>query len=405
MRYSAFEAVHQGVKPIASIFDYANTAMNSERNPLANSRVCRLQSAVLEVSASLLRHYPKQGWNYDDITVNGHAYSVNEEVIAEKPFASLMRFHRNGLSKTAPKVLFIAALSGHHATLSKDTFKEFLPDYDVYVTDWKDARYVPLSEGQFSLEDYTRYIVEFLHEIGTGTHLVALCQAGPASLVAAAVMSAGKDECRPRSLTMMASPMNIKVNPGFVSKLSEKMNVRMWSLYGLHKVPRRYPGAGRRVYPGALQLTGFMSGNIRTHIEAHKQFFCNLYLENIEEAEKHRAFYDEYFSMLDMPAEFCLESFERIFINHDVAENRMTFGGEAVDFADITDIPLFALEGANDDMVRLGQCTAILDICSGLTSQMKESYVQDNVGHYGIFNGSIYRDEVAPKVKDFIALH
>jgi poly(3-hydroxybutyrate) depolymerase len=405
MRYSAFDAFHQSVKPIASIFDFANTALKSELNPLADSRICRLQSAVLEVSASFLKPYPKQRWNYADVSVNNRSYPVSEELIVKKPFANLIRFRRNGLGKTAHKVLFISALSGHHATLSKDTFKEFLPDHDVYVADWTDARLVPFSEGSFSLEDYISYIIEFLQEIGAGTHLIALCQAGPPALVAAAVMSSAKDECRPKSLSMMASPMNIKVNPGLISKISDKVNIKMWSLYGLHKVPGRYLGAGRQVYPGALQLFGFMSANIRTHIDAHKQFLSDLYHGNTEAAEKHRVFYIEYFAMLDMPAEFVLETLERIFFNHEVAENRMTFRGDAVDFADITDIPLFALEGAKDDFVRLGQCVAILDTCSGLTSEMKKSYVQDNVGHYGIFNGSTYRNEIAPKVKDFIALH
>jgi len=384
MRYQLFDAFHQSMKPLGAVLDYVDDRLKSDSNPMSKSRIRRMQSAVLKLSGRLFRDYPKQ-------TVKGRNYAINEDVILDKPFCNLMRFHRDGLKKDAPKVLFVAALSGHHATLSKDTFREFLPDHDVYVTDWKDARSVPVEDGRFNLEDYISYVIEFLQTLGSGVNIIALCQSGPAALVASAVMSKSKDKCRPQSLVMMASPMDVRINPGFISKAADLFDMRLWKLANIHKVPKRHAGAGRLVYPGALQLSGFMSMNIRSHVAAHKEFASNIYHENNEEIEKHKDFYDEYYAMLDMPAEFCLETMERIFVNHDVAENRMTYKGEKVDFADIDDIPIYAIEGANDDMVLVGQCTAVTDFCTGLADKLKHKHVQEGVGHYGIFNGSIYK--------------
>ena len=358
---------------------------------------------VLRLSERFFRDYPKQEWGYEDVIVNNRSYAVNESVVMDKPFCKLMRFHRDGLSKKAPKVLFVSALSGHHATLSKDTFKEFLPDHDVYVTDWTDARLVPLSDGPFALQDYISYVIEFLNKLGSEVHVIALCQSGPAAVVAAAVMSEEDNTCRPASMTVMASPMNMRVNPGFLSKLATRLDVRVWKLANLHKVPRRYTGAGRLVYPGALQLISFMSMNIFTHFKAHMGYAAAMYYQDSQAADDHLEFYNEYFSMLDMPAEFCLETLDCIFTRNDVAENKMMYQGKLVNTSAIVDIPLLAMEGANDDMIREGQCTAVVDMCLELPESKKEKWIQPGVGHYGIFNGSIYRSEVAPKIKAFVA--
>jgi len=403
MRYQIFDLFNQGLKPVGKLASLTDAILTSNVNPLANTRLSRIQSAGLQLSARFLRSYPKQAWDYQDVTIGDQSHSVRESTVVDKSFCKLKRFKRDGLDDNAPKVLFLAALSGHHATLSKATLQEFLPDHDVYITDWKDAKMVPASDGKFGFEDYTSYVIEFLKILGREVNVVALCQSGPAALVATALMSEKKDPCRPKALVLLASPIDMRVNPGLMTKYAERINMRLWKLANLHKVPVRYPGAGRLVYPGILQLSAFMSMNIGSHINAHKTFARDIFNGKEQAADKHKEFYDEYFAMLDMSAEFCVETIERIFAKHDLARNKMTYQGLAVDLANIKDVKLLAIEGANDDMIREGQCTAAVDLCTGLASKLKSGYIQEGVGHYGIFNGSIYKDKVAPKIKKFFA--
>lgn len=402
MRYQTLDLMSQSTKPLAAAFNIANKIIKSKRNPLKNTPLSRFQSAVLETGVQFLQSYPKQAWAYDDIKLNKKTYPINEDVIDEKPFCKLIRFRREGLPKNAPKVLFVAALSGHHATLTKETLIEFLPDHEVFVTDWSDARYVPKEEGRFGLQEYCTYLIEFLELLSNDVHLIGLCQAGVPTLICSAIMSAGNNPSKPKSLSLLASPMDISVNPGMMNKVKDYMNVSMWKLYGIHKVPSRFPGAGRRVYPGILQLSNFMSMNIKTHVQKHKQYAKDIFHENIEAVEKHRNFYNEYFATLDMTEEFCVETLQAIFINNDLAEGNFLYQGQQVDCSKISDIPMLAIEGENDDMVRLGQCTAAIDKCTKLPNKMKQKYVQKGVGHYGVFNGSIFKAEIAPKIKKFI---
>jgi len=403
MRYQVFDMFTKSLRPAGKAVTLTDSVLKSGFNPLADTKLFRMKSAGLQLSARFLRSYPKQEWDYPDVMIGDQAYPVNESSVLKKPFCTLKRFKREGLDDKAPKVLFVAALSGHHATLSKATLQEFLPDHDVYMTDWQDAKMVPLSKGSFGFEDYTAYVLEFLKELGPDVNVIALCQSGPAVLLATALLSEAKDPRRPKSLALLASPIDMRVNPGFMTKYSERINMRLWKLAYLHKVPSKYPGAGRLVYPGILQLSAFMSMNMGSHLKAHKMFARDIFNGRKNEADKHKEFYDEYFAMLDMSAEFCVDTIERIFINHDLALNRMTYQGEAVDLASIKDVKLLAIEGANDDMIREGQCNAAVKLCTGLPRKLKQEYIQEGVGHYGIFNGSIYKDKVAPKIKKFFA--
>jgi len=401
MRYQVFDLFTKSLKPVGVVANLTNAALKSDFNPLAEARLFRMKSAGLQLSARFLRGYPKQDWNYQDIIVEGQSYAVNESTVDDRAFCKLKRFKREGLGEDAPKVLFIAALSGHHATLSKKTLEEFLPDHDVYITDWKDAKYVPASNGSFGFDDYTSYVLEFLRKLGPGVDVVALCQSGPAALVATALMSEMDDPCLPKSLVLLASPIDMRVNPGILTAYSKRINKRLWKLANLHKVPQGYPGAGRLVYPGILQLSAFVTMNIGSHFKAHKTFAKDVYKGKKQQISKHKEFYDEYFATLDMPAEFCFETIERIFIDHDLALNKMTYRGRSVDLTSIKNVKLMAIEGANDDMVREGQCTAAISLCSGIPKKSKSEYIQEGVGHYGIFNGSIYREKVAPRIKSF----
>jgi poly(3-hydroxybutyrate) depolymerase len=301
--------------------------------------------------------------------------------------------------------LFVAAMSGHHATLSRETFGEFLPEHEVYVTDWTDAKMVPLKEGRFGFEEYIAYVVDFLKAIGPGTHLVGLCQAGVPGLAAAAILSEENSDCRPASMTFMASPMDITVNPGLLAKLSGMISRNLVSSVAIFRVPVRYPGRGRLVYPGMVQLGNFMSLGIRAHIESHFQFAKDMYQGNFESAEKFRDFYDEYFSVLDSTAEFYIETLEKVFIDQTLPKGLLTFAGKKVDCASIKDVPIFTVEGMKDNMVNQGQCQAAATFCTNLPEDMKEYYGQEGVGHYGVFSGSKFRAGIAPKVKDFIARH
>lgn len=402
MKYTLFDTLYQQTKPMVSLLNTMNSLITSKLNPLAETSIGRFQSAMLQTSVRLLDHYPKQDWVFEDIEVDGKSYAIDTEVELEMPFANLMKFTHDGLAEDAPKILFVSALSGHHATLSANTFHEFFPEHQVYACDWLDGKHVPLSEGRFGLEEYIEYVIAFLKHLGEDVHVIGLCQAGPAALVAAAVLSEQQDAAKPASLTLMASPMDIRINPGKINDVLNLINADTWGKIAVQTVPNGYPGAGRKVYPGMMQLANFMGANIKNHINAHVDFAKSVYHGDMEAAEKHRVFYDEYFAILDMPEEFCIETLEQVFINHNVANNEFVFQGKPVDFKNIVDIPLLAMEGQNDDMVRLGQCNAVVDICSELPDALKEKYVQEGVGHYGIFNGSTFRKTVAPKVKSFI---
>lgn len=405
MRYQAVDAAAQTLNVVSSGLRKVKSVVDSDWYPLRQYKLGRMQSAFLDTGIRLLQHYPKQGWNYRDVKIKSRSYPVEETIVLEKPFCKLMKFTRKGLPKTAPKVLFIAALSGHHATLSRETFEEFLPEHEVYVTDWTDARMVPIEEGRFGFEEYVSYVIEFLETIGPGTHIIGLCQAGIPGLVAAAVMSAENSPNRPASMSFLGSPMDIRVNPGLVSKISSLLNPAVLCMAAIHRVPVRYPGKGRLVYPGILQLGNFVTMSFKSHIESHVRYFKCIYQGDFENADRIRDFYDEYFSILDSTAEFYIETLERVFLDQQLPKGLMSHQGKLVDCGTIKDIPLFTVEGAKDNMVMLGQCSVAADFCPNLPESLKDSYVQHGVGHYGVFSGRLYREGVAPRVKDFIAKH
>lgn len=405
MTYPLFDLYRQSLRPMDATLDFFKDVANDKYNPFINTRYGRLRKAMLESTGRLLQNYPKQGFQYRPITVNGESYPVSETLVLEKPFCKLLRFRRDGLPADAPKILCVAALSGHHATLARETFKEFLPDYDIYVTDWLNARDIPLTEGKFGYDEYVSYLIDFLAYLGPNSHVFAICQAAVPALTAICHMSKIKDISRPRTLTMMAGPIDIRVNPNAFDKKVLKTPAKLLKRVAIHKVPPRYAGSGRLVYPGSMQLGGFISMNIRDHTGKHVQFFKDVVKGNTDEADRHRHFYNEYMAVLDMDADFYMETMERIFFDQHLPKGLMQYQEETISCSDVTDVAILTLEGENDDMISLGQTEAALHLCDNLPNKMKQHYVQKNVGHYGIFNGRKYREGVAPKIKKWINAH
>ena len=404
MRYTMLELTRSAAAPVEAVLSTTMDVLSSRYNPVANTIVGRLPVAALESVVRLIKPYHKQAFDYGSFEANGETVTIKESVALKKPFCHLVHFERAG-QVGAPKVLFVAALSGHHATLSKETFREFLPDHDVYVTDWLDARDVPLSAGAFGFDDYIAYLIEFIELLGPDVHVIGLCQAAVQALAATAIMARSENPARPRSLSLLAGPIDIAVNPNKLVRFARRLNLGLLGQLAVHKVPSGYPGVGRRVYPGHLQIGAFVSMNVPTHLKKHWDFFLDVAKGNEEAANRHRDFYDEYMTMMDATAEFYLETLDRVFVRRLLATGELTYKGEAVDCAAIRDTALFTLEGENDDMVALGVTEAAQGLCSELPAGMREHHVQSGVGHYGIFNGSVYRQEVAPRIKTFIRRH
>ncbi len=404
MRYQAVELTRQTLHPLSVMLDYTHDLATHPANPLSGTPIGRFQAAALETTLRLIKHYPKKGFEFGTIQIDGKGVEIYERVIRKKPFCHLLHFER-GNQADAPKVLFVAALSGHHATLSRETVREFLPDHDVYITDWLDAKQVPLAEGRFGFDEYVQYVIEFVELLGPETNVVGLCQAGVPALVAAAVMAQRGMPTRPKTLSLLAAPIDINANHNEITKYVDRVNLNLMRLLMLHKVPKGYPGKDRMVYPGWLQLGGFMTMNLTSHIEEHWQFFNDVLHSDLEAADKHRDFYDDYFATMDATGEFFVETLERVFLDQHLPKGMMTFEGESVDCTAIRETALLTIEGANDDMVALGVTRAAHDMCSSLAEKLHHHHVQQGVGHYGVFSGSRYRAEVAPCIKSFIESH
>jgi poly(3-hydroxybutyrate) depolymerase len=304
-----------------------------------------------------------------------------------------------------PKLLVVAPLSGHYATLLRGTVEAMLPDHDVYVTDWNDCRYVPITSDRFNLNDYIDYIIDFLHYLGPNTHVIAVCQPSVPVLAAVSVMSGWGDICAPASMTLMGGPIDTRRNPTAVNKLAKEHAIEWFERHVVTMVPPPYPGMGRRVYPGFIQLTNFISMNLDRHMISLNELFDHLVQGDDEEADKRKAFYEEYLAVMDLPAEFYLQTVETVFQKHSLPKGEMIARWHPVKPEAITRTAICCVEGELDDISGVGQTRAALDLASNLPDSMKHYHLQKNVGHYGIFNGGRWRREIAPMVKEFIRTH
>ena len=332
-------------------------------------------------------------------------FPVTEAIVLRRPYGNLLRFARDGLPADAPKLLIAAPMSGHFATLLRGTVKRMVESCEVYITDWADAKLVPLSAGRFDLDDYIDYLIGFLEYIGPNTHMMAVCQPSVPALAAAALMGAAKNPCRPLTLTMMGGPIDTREAPTSVNDVAIDHRLSWFEHNVIATVPLHYPGAGRKVYPGFLQLAGFLSMNLKTHLESHYQMFRHLVTGDGEGAEASKAFYEEYRSVADMTAEFYLQTIEHVFQRHSLPKGELRHRGELVDLTAIRDTALLAIEGENDDISGIGQTRAALKIATALPEEEKRYFLAPDVGHYGIFNGRRWRQVIAPVVEEWMASH
>ncbi len=404
MRYTTFDLLQRTAHVVSEGYRVAHHAATHPRNPLSRTLVGRFQAAVLESISRGLRTYPKRGFRLNDAVVDGRTLPVIEKTLVCKPFCNLVRFECPGVAEQ-PKLLLIAALSGHYASLLRDTVAAFLPDHDVHVTDWVDARDVSIGEGSFGFDEYVSYLIEFLETLGPDTHVVAVCQPAVQALIATAVMAGSRNPSTPKTLTLMAGPIDTRINPTRVYRLASFLGMRYFRNAMIARVPDGYRGAGRRVYPGQTQLASFISVNATNHLRRFGSFFMDVLRERHAAAAKHRDFYDEYRSVLDVTEEFYLETLERVFFEHNLPKGTATFRGKLVPFDAVTDTALLTVEAENDDLCPPGQTDAAHRVCRRVPERKRQRLLQPGVGHYGIFSGSTFRRSVAPAIKDFIALH
>jgi poly(3-hydroxybutyrate) depolymerase len=402
MLYSAYE-MHRQMMNAASTWANVGAAMLSNPAlPMGYFGLGPAMASALKVFAHVYEERGKPTFDIDTVKVGGKEFAVTEQVVFEKPFGSLRHFKREGLPADAPRLLIVAPMSGHYATLLRGTVARMVENQEVWITDWADARQVPLSEGLFDLDDYIDYLIEFLQFIGQGTHMLAVCQPSVPAFAAAAVMGANEDPFRPASLTMMGGPVDTRASPTSVNDVAVNRPLSWFANNVIATVPHSYPGAGRKVYPGFLQLAGFISMNLESHMQSHYQMFQHLNLGDHDSAEATRKFYDEYLSVCDMTAEFYLQTIHHVFQEHTLPRGKFVHRGKAIEPRAICDTALLAIEGEKDDISGIGQTRAALDLAPLLAADKKKYHLAKDVGHYGIFNGSKWRTRIAPVVEDWI---
>lgn len=369
--------------------------------PHAHTGYGRSIAAAAELMERVTNRYGKPEFGIAHVKVDGQDVAIHEEVIDEKPFCDLIHFRKDS-NKRQPAMLLVAPMSGHHATLLRGTVEALLPYMDVYITDWQDARSVPLYHGAFTLEDYVTYVVDFTRRLGPDVHLLAVCQPSVPVMIAASVMNEEKDPCTPKSMTLIGGPIDTRINPTKVNETAETKPMSWFEQNVVTRVPFNYPGFMRRVYPGFLQLSGFMTLNLDRHINAHLDLFKHLVEGDGDSAAAHRKFYDEYLSVADLPAEFYLDCIDQVFKRHLLPKGEFMYKGKKVRPEAITKTALLTLEGELDDISGVGQTEAAHGLCKNLPEKMKKHHMQKGVGHYGIFNGRKFREHVVPIINDFV---
>ncbi len=411
MLYHAYEMTHAAVRPMRTMAKLSQQMLQSPFNPMADSYITRTSVASMEMFVNATRRYDKPEFGIETTLVDGVETRIVEETTHALPFCNLLHFKRDSTAATKrndPKVLIIAPMSGHYATLLRGTVEAMLPEHDIYITDWIDGRDIPLSDGKFDLDDYADYLVDFCRILGEGGDrpaVMAVCQPGVPMLVAATLMAKNKEKFRPSSITLMGSPIDATQNPQVPNKLAMDKPLSWFQKNVIVTVP--WPNAGfmRRVYPGFLQLSGFMSMNMDKHVDSHKTQFKHLIEGDGDSTTAHRAFYDEYMAVMDLTEEFYIQTIDRVFQQHLLAEGKYYYRDTLIDPSVIKDIALLTIEGEKDDITGEGQTKAAHTLTPNIPDNKREHYLQEGVGHYGIFNGSRWRSMIQPKIAAFIATH
>jgi poly(3-hydroxybutyrate) depolymerase len=410
MLYALHEAAYHASTPMRMAALGARDFWSSPVNPASDTSLGRRLYAGADLLANVTRRYGKPEWGIDQVIIDGAPVRVRIEEAWSSPWVKLTHFSRDmtdmrkaGRRSLEPAVLIVAPLSGHYATLLRGTVQAFLQDHDVYITEWSNARTVPMMEGRFDFHDYIDHVRQMLGSMGPRPHVVAVCQPGPPVLAAASLMAEDGDPCRPASLTFMGSPIDARLSPTVTNRLAEDRPFTWFQQHMIYTVPPPYPGMMRRVYPGFVQLYSFMSMNLERHQDAHRQYFNDLVKGDGDHADKHLEFYDEYLSVLDLTEEFYLQTIDIVFQQYSLPKGELYHRGRHVDPGKITDIGVMTVEGEFDDISGIGQTQAAHALCHALPEALHEDYIQPGVGHYGVFNGKRFREEIYPKVRAFIA--
>lgn len=405
MLYNAYEFQRNLLAGASALANAGAELLNNPANPFSYFGGGPILASALDVFAHAAAPRGKPDFDLPNTEIDGRAVAVIEQIEARKPFGQLRHFTREGVKKGDPKLLIVAPMSGHFATLLRGTVERLLPGHDIWITDWRDARNVPLSDGHFDLDDYIDYLVGWLEHIGPGTHMLAVCQPSVPCYAAACLMAADKNPARPRTLTMMGGPIDTREAPTAVNTLATERPLGWFEQNVVATVPFNYPGNGRRVYPGFMQLAGFMTMNLGDHLTSHWEMFKHLVDGDEDSADATKRFYEEYRSVCDMTAEFYIQTVSEVFQKHSLPKGELLHRGRLVDPAALKDVALLAVEGERDDISGLGQTKAALKIATSLPDSHKKYYMAEGAGHYGIFNGSKWRNKVAPVVEEWIAAH
>jgi poly(3-hydroxybutyrate) depolymerase len=403
--YWLYEMSHAALNPSRALADATRLFFKNPANPWTYTSVGKTIAASCELFERSTRRYSKPEWNVKSVVVGGEHVPVHIEPVWQRPFCNLLHFERafeRPPRRPQPRLLIVAPMSGHYPTLLRGTVEGFLPNHDVYLTEWVDARMVPVSEGSFDLDDYIDYVISMLHFLGGDTHILAVCQPSVPVLAAVARMEAEDDPYVPLSMVLMGGPIDTRSNPTVVNTVAEQRGTDWFRRNVITKVPFPNPGFMRDVYPGFLQLHGFMSMNLDRHIEAHRNLFQHLVAGDGDSAQKHREFYDEYLAVMDLAAEFYLQTVETVFVRHALPKGEMTHRGVRIEPEKIRRVALMTVEGENDDISGVGQTEAAHRLCANIPAERKAHWLQPAVGHYGVFNGSRFRAEIVPRISDFV---
>jgi len=410
MLYMMYEMNHAAIAPLRMAAKYGHHFWTNTTNPVADTELARSYAASLGMFERLTRRYGKPEFAITSTEVDGKACAVQENCVWDKPFCRLLHFNRQ--FETAPtdpkqhqKILIVAPMSGHYSTLLRGTVESMLPHGDVYITDWVDARDVPASHGSFDLDDYIDYVIEIIQHLGQNVHVMAVCQPTVPVLAAISLMHQRKDKLLPASMMLMGGPIDTRRNPTTVNELAVERGTDWFKRHVIVRVP--FPNAGfmRRVYPGFLQLTGFMSMNLDRHVDAHRELFRHLVEGDEDSAEKQEEFYDEYLSVMDLTAEFYLQTVDRVFVKQALPKGEFYYREQLIEPASITDTALMTIEGEKDDISGIGQSEAAHELCTSLPKKMRDHHLQEKVGHYGVFNGSRFRAHIVPRIVAFMHKH
>lgn len=405
MLYHLYDMQHAAMRPMRFWAEAAQQTFQSPMVPLAYTKLGRAVAAGAELMERTTRRFAKPSFGLTETTVQGRAVAITERIVTQTPFCNLLNFAKPEGTPAQPTVLLVAPMSGHHATLLRGTVEALIADHNVYVTDWIDARLVPLARGAFDLDDYIDTVAGMIRFLGPNTHVIAVCQPAVPVMAAVSLMAAADETIQARSMTLMGGPIDPMANPTVPVKLAVERPLSWFEHSVVTTVPGYYPGAFRRVYPGFIQLSGFMSMNLDRHIDEHIGLFRHLVKGDGDSAEQHRRFYDEYLSVMDLSAEFYLQTIETVFQKHALPNGTMVSRDRKVEPAAIRKTALMTVEGELDDISAPGQTVAAHRLCASLPDQMRKTHFQKGVGHYGIFNGRRWRESILPEIRSFILSH